>query len=111
MKVLHLNTVSAGGSAKGSLRMHKGLLKFGIDSHMITLEDFDIKEPNHIKYKQHFKSLSDRLKFKIKLTQTKKRSICFFVTDRIYTVREKLRLLDAYVIWFSRLSYIFIQEI
>ena len=66
MKVLHLNTVTGGGSAKGSMRMHKALLKHGVDSWMMTLEEYADDQPNHKVYQQYFKGILDKVKFKIK---------------------------------------------
>ncbi|WP_295771226.1 glycosyltransferase [uncultured Mucilaginibacter sp.] len=38
MKVLHVNTVDFGGAATACLRIHKGLLKHGIDSKVLFLQ-------------------------------------------------------------------------
>ncbi len=56
MKILHINTATSGGAAIAAIRIHKGLLDFGIDSHFLTLLPSIQNIPNHHIYSGSLKA-------------------------------------------------------
>jgi len=56
MKVLHINTATKGGAAIAAIRLHKGLICQGIDSHFLSLTPSHFFIPNHHVYKGKVKS-------------------------------------------------------
>jgi hypothetical protein len=38
LKIVHVNTSLSGGAGKAMLRLHNSLLKYGIDSNVLTLD-------------------------------------------------------------------------
>lgn len=68
MKVLHINTLLRGGAAKACLRLHTGLLRSGVDSKVLTLDDTPTDVPEVYPYsffcKNKFSKISNQLKIK-----------------------------------------------
>jgi len=62
MKVLHITTNAGGGAGRAALRLHRSLLKKGIESHILFLKDKNDKIPNSHAYSDY----ENNLIFKIK---------------------------------------------
>jgi len=52
MKILHINTYDRGGAANACLRLHEGLLNFGINSKVLVLHKTNNNFPEVYTYKQ-----------------------------------------------------------
>jgi hypothetical protein len=50
IKVLHINTLGEGGAANSAIRLHKGLLKIGLESFLLTLNKTKTPIPRHYTY-------------------------------------------------------------
>lgn len=50
IKVLHINTLGEGGAANAAIRLHKGLLKIGLESFLLTLNKTKTPIPRHYTY-------------------------------------------------------------
>jgi len=59
MKVVHINTYDQGGAAIAAIRLHKGLLAEGVDSHFYTLHKTRNDIPNHHKHNSTLNTLPD----------------------------------------------------
>lgn len=69
MKVLHLNTYDTGGAAKAMLRLHRGLLEAGVQSHVLvfkkTQEDATVSEVQFPFLVKWFYRLRSELNFRL----------------------------------------------
>jgi len=62
MNVLHIISNASGGAAKAALRLHRSLLKNGIDSHFLTLgEEGPLDIPNHHIFGKTFDSIPSEI--------------------------------------------------
>jgi glycosyltransferase involved in cell wall biosynthesis len=50
MKILHVNTATSGGAAIAAIRLHCGMLEYGLDSKLITLSGSKQLIPKHFVY-------------------------------------------------------------
>ncbi|WP_250632748.1 glycosyltransferase [Rhodoflexus caldus] len=58
MKVLHVSALDMGGAATAAIRLHKGLLKAGIDSAFLTLRNCNRNIPNKYIYEPRPEEIS-----------------------------------------------------
>ena len=56
MKVVHINFSDSGGAANALLRLHEGLLRLGVDSHILVLFKEKTEVKNNWQYLQNTKS-------------------------------------------------------
>ncbi|MEN0047263.1 MAG: glycosyltransferase [Bacteroidota bacterium] len=85
LKVLHLNTYSWGGAAKASIRLHKALLKSGVQSKILFLEQDDYNIPKSVCFKDY---LASQKLFKKLLQKVKKRY-------KVYQQSNRLKAIDG----------------
>lgn len=62
MKILHITTNAGGGAGRAALRLHRSLLKMGIESHILFLKDKAEGIPNAHCYADYENSLIFKLK-------------------------------------------------
>lgn len=61
MKILHINTYDSGGAAIAAVRLHKALLKEGVDSKILFTKKTRFDIPESYAYKTPVEGISDRL--------------------------------------------------
>ena len=103
MKILIINTSDTGGAAKASIRLHRGLLKKGIDSHLLLLIKKNIYEdiPNSSIFLQpiNFYTFFKRLKNRF-IRILKKCNLYFGLDDPKY-LKNRTNKLDFFSTPFS----------
>ncbi len=118
MKVVHINTNSSGGAAKAAIRIHRAMLKKGIDSKILFLRSKNLTEP------ESYTFYDDSLISKIKDFLNRLRHLIYSKFDtsipvslpfNIYDLTQNALVINADIIhlhWVSKfLDYSFFQKI
>jgi len=71
MNILHINTYDSGGAANSAIRLHKGLLKLGVNSHMLNLLKSNNQIPQNAYYYGVGKSKFSKIVYKLHLQPDK----------------------------------------
>ncbi|MEM8523653.1 MAG: glycosyltransferase [Bacteroidota bacterium] len=68
LKILHINTFSWGGAAKAGIRLHEALLRYGVSSKILFLEQNDYNIPESYDFKGHLskQNITKKLRQKLK---------------------------------------------
>ena len=110
MKILHVNTSDYGGAAKACLRLHEGLMKNGVDSNVLVLQQYSYQQKNIFNFQKYhkthfFKKIKRSLRYRLD-THSKKRLLknkpntyeAFSFPDTIYDIVDLPLVQEANII-------------
>jgi glycosyltransferase involved in cell wall biosynthesis len=96
MKIVHINTTDNGGAAIACIKQHCNLLKYGVNSYLVTLKRTQRSIPNHLAYSEippHKQNFANKLRN--------------FASELILNKDEIKRIVKPYSGYFSFINTIY----